>query len=293
LGVEYSTKVGYDAREMSNFFGTLDKMQSKSEEGGLPDWFSTHPNPADRVVDVRKEAEKKQLELGKKDLKIGRDRYLKTIHGMIFGENPRQGFVEKNVFYHPDLKFKFPVPAGWKLNNLPTQVQMIDSKEKGIILFTIAGTSSAKTAVDQFIEKTKSRVAKNEATKVNGLKARKVFSEIKDQSNVLRIQSYFIEMSGQVYVFHGFSSSTEFDNYQSIYTKTMMGFNRLKDKAKLNVEPDRVKIVKTKKAAKFRDILDKFKVPEDERDKLALLNGINLDDQVKANTQLKIINKGK
>jgi len=293
LGVEYSTKVGYDAREMSNFFGTLDKMQSNSEEGGLPDWFSTHPNPADRVVDVRKEAEKKQSELGQKDLKIDRDGYLKTINGLIFGENPRQGFVEKNMFYHPDLKFKFPVPADWKLNNLPTQVQMVDAEQKGIILFTLAGAASAKLAVDQFIEKTKAKVAKSEATKVNGLKARKVFSEIRDQSNVLRIQSYFIEMSGQVYVFHGFSSSGEFDNYQSTYTKTMMGFNKLKDKTKLNVKPDRVKVVKTKKAAKFRKVLDNLKVPEDERDNLVLLNGINLDDQVKANTQLKIINKGR
>ena len=41
LGVEYSTKVGYDAREMANFFSTLDKMQGQSEQGGLPDWFST------------------------------------------------------------------------------------------------------------------------------------------------------------------------------------------------------------------------------------------------------------
>ncbi|MCK4558728.1 MAG: M48 family metalloprotease, partial [Calditrichia bacterium] len=103
LGVEYSTKVGYDAREMANFFVTLDKMQSKNDQSGLPDWFSTHPNPADRVVNVRKEAEKKQAELGKKDLKIGQDRYLNTINGLIFGENPRQGFVENNVFYHPDL----------------------------------------------------------------------------------------------------------------------------------------------------------------------------------------------
>jgi predicted Zn-dependent protease len=293
LGVEYSTKVGYDSREMSNFFNTLDKMQSKSEQGGLPDWFSTHPNPADRIVDVRKEAEKKQSELGKKDLKIGRDKYLNVINGLVVGENPRQGFVEKNVFYHPDLKFKFPVPNGWKLNNLPTQVQMIDAKEKGIMLFRLAGTSSSKAAADQFIEKSKAKVAKNEATKVNGLKARKVFSELVDQSNVLRIQSYFIELSGEVYVFHGFSSSSEFDNYQSTYTKTMNGFNRLKDKAKLNVKPDRVKVVKVGKAGTFKQVLDEFKTPDKEREEIALLNGLNLNDKVKAGTKIKLIKKGK
>ena len=293
LGVDYATQVGYDAREMSNFFHTLDKMQSKSDQGGLPDWLSTHPNPADRVVDVRKEAEKKQAALGKKNLKINRDNYLNAINGLIFGENPRQGFVEKDVFYHPDLKFKFPVPAGWKLQNLPTQVQMIDAEQKGIILFTLAGTASAQTAADQFIEKTKANVAKNEQIKVNGLNARKVFSEIKDQSNVLRIQSYFIEMSGQVYVFHGFSSSTEFDNYQSTYTKTMSGFNQLKDKTKLNVKPDRLKIVNVKKAGPLKEVFNEFKVPMEEYEDIALLNGINLNDQVKVNTQLKLINKGK
>lgn len=293
LGVDYSTQVGYDAREMSNFFHTLDKMQGQSEQGGLPDWFSTHPNPADRVVDVRKEAEKKQATLGKKDLKINRNNFLNAINGLIFGENPRQGFVEKNVFYHPELKFKFPVPAGWKLQNLPTQVQMIDEKQKGIILFTLAGTASAKTAADEFIKKAKAQVAKNEQIKVNGLKTRKVFSEIKDQSNVLRIQSYFIEKSGQVYVFHGFSSSADFDNYQSTFTKTMTGFNKLTNKAKLSVQPDRVNIVSIKKAGKFIDILKNYKVPDKERENIALLNGFNLDDQIKAETKIKLIKKGK
>jgi predicted Zn-dependent protease len=293
LGVEYSTIVGYDAREMSNFFHTLDRMQSQSEQGGLPDWFSTHPNPADRVVDVRKEAEKKQAELSKKDPMIRRRIYLNNINGLIIGENPRQGFVEKDVFYHPELKFKFPVPSGWKFQNLPTQVQMIDGKEKGIMLFTFAGTPSSKSAADQFIEKTKAKVVKNEAIKVNGLKARKLFSEITDGSNILRVQSYFIELSGQVYVFHGFSSASFFEDYQATFTKTMKGFNKLKAKSKLNVQPDRLEIVKVKKAGTLKQALDGFKIPNEEQESIALLNGLNLSDNVKADVRIKIIHKGK
>jgi predicted Zn-dependent protease len=293
LGVEYSTKVGYDAREMANFFYTLDKMQGQSEQGGLPDWFSTHPNPADRVVDVRKEAEKKQAEMSAKDLKIKRNAYLNKINGLIVGENPRQGYVEKNVFYHPDLKFKFPVPNGWKLQNLPTQVQMIDAKEKAIILFTLAATASSKAAADKFIQDTKAKVAKNEATKVNGLKARKVFSQIADGSNILKIQSYFIEKGGQTYVFHGFCSSSFFEDYQSTFTKTMKGFNKLTSKSKLNVQPDRIKIVKVKKAETLKKIFKEFKVAEDDQESLALINGLNLTDTIKAETKIKIIKKGK
>jgi predicted Zn-dependent protease len=197
------------------------------------------------------------------------------------------------VFYHPDLKFKFPVPSGWKLQNLPTQVQMIDAKEKGIILFTLAGTPSSKTAADQFIEKTKAKVAKNEGTKVNGLKARKVFSQIADGSNILKIQSYFIEKGGQTYVFHGFSSSSFFEDYQGTFTKTMKGFNKLNDKSKLNVQPDRLKIVKAKRAGSLKQNLDAFKVTEKEQETIALLNGLNLNDEVKADAKIKIIQQGK
>ena len=118
LGVEYATKVGYDAREMSNFFHTLDQMRGTGEGSGLPDWFSTHPNPADRVVDVRKQAEEWRKKVDTADLKINRNEYLNRINGLVYGENPRQGYVENNVFYHPELKFQFPVLAGWKLINL-------------------------------------------------------------------------------------------------------------------------------------------------------------------------------
>ena len=291
LGVDYATKIGYDAREMSNFFATLDKMQSKNNQGGLPDWFSTHPNPADRVVAVLKESKKEQDITQNKELKINRDPYLDMINGLIIGENPRQGFVDNNMFYHPDLKFQFPVPAGWKLENLPTQVQMIDANQKGIILFTVAGKTSAKTAADQFVEKTKALVAKNEETKVNGLNARMLFSEISDQSNSLKIQSCFIEMGGEVYAFHAYSSVSEFGSYQSIFTKTLTGFSQLKDKARLNVQPDRVKVVKVKKAGTLKETLNEFNVPQKELDKLALLNGQNLNDQININTLIKIIAK--
>ena len=53
-------------------------------------------------------------------MKINRQQYLKLIDGITVGEDPRQGFVDGNMFYHPDLKFQYPIPDGWKLTNLPS-----------------------------------------------------------------------------------------------------------------------------------------------------------------------------
>ena len=66
LGVEYSSRDGYDATHMVNFFETLKRMNPGSDQKGLPDWFSTHPNPADRVAKVRLRAREWQNKLGLK-----------------------------------------------------------------------------------------------------------------------------------------------------------------------------------------------------------------------------------
>ncbi|NIR16083.1 MAG: M48 family metalloprotease, partial [Desulfobacterales bacterium] len=56
LGVEYASKVGYDASQMANFFETLERMHPHADKSGLPSWFSTHPNPEDREKVVRERA---------------------------------------------------------------------------------------------------------------------------------------------------------------------------------------------------------------------------------------------
>jgi len=46
LGVEYSSRIGYDARKMADFFQVLNKMNLADGENGVPTFLSTHPDPA-------------------------------------------------------------------------------------------------------------------------------------------------------------------------------------------------------------------------------------------------------
>ena len=153
LGVEYSSKLGYDATQMASFFETLERMNPGSDRSGLPGWFSTHPSPENRVQTVRGRAKEWQQELNQRDLIINRDIYLKQIDGLIFGDDPRQGYVADDAFYHPGLRFQFPVPAKWKLNNKPSQVQMISEGQDAIILFFVATGSSSREAARTFMNK--------------------------------------------------------------------------------------------------------------------------------------------
>jgi predicted Zn-dependent protease len=38
------------------------------------------------------------------------------IDGLVYGEDPRQGYLDKSnfVFYHPEMKFEYPIPRDWQ-----------------------------------------------------------------------------------------------------------------------------------------------------------------------------------
>ncbi|RMF55894.1 MAG: peptidase M48 [Calditrichaeota bacterium] len=290
LGVEYSTKVGYDAREMANFFETLERMQPAGG-GGLPDWLSTHPNPAERVKAIRKLALEWQQKIPNPNLKINRNAYLRRLGGLVYGDDPRQGYVEGNMFYHPTLKFQFPTPAGWKVINNPTQVQIVNSTEDAAILFTIAPQSNPADAAQAFITEANAQLVDATATKVNGLDARKVISDIATQSSVLRILSYFIRYKGTVYVFHGYTDRNSFGNFTTEFQRTMTRFRPLNDPAKINVKPVRLFIQKVQRKGTVRDVLKSLKVPDNQLEEIALINGVRLTDTLEAGTLIKIIKK--
>ena len=142
LGVEYSTKIGYDAQEMAEFFRTLDRLSKQAGAAQVPTFLATHPDPLNRYERVTKLAAEWQDKLDATDPEVNRNRYLRMIDGMVYGEDPRQGYVEQNTFYHPELKFQFRVPGDWALQNSPQQVQMAPKSGKALMAMTLAPGAS-------------------------------------------------------------------------------------------------------------------------------------------------------
>jgi predicted Zn-dependent protease len=291
LGVEYSTKAGYDSREMANFFTTLDKMSPDEQQGGLPGWFSTHPNPADRVPAVLTKSKEWQAKVGSQNVKINRDAYLRKIDGIVFGEDPRQGYFENNMFYHPDLKFQFPVPAGWETINTPTQVQMSSQEQNAILIFQLAKGTSPAEAANQFVSENQARVISNESKSVNGLSAQKVVSVIASEQSELQVMSYFIRKDANIFAFHGVTDAAGFAKNQTVFETTMGGFKNLSDPKKLNVKPARLQIKTISRTTTLRDALVSFGVAEEKLSDLALMNGMELGNSLPANSLIKIIEK--
>ncbi|MGB9630044.1 MAG: M48 family metalloprotease, partial [Thermodesulfobacteriota bacterium] len=237
LGVEYASKAGYDASQLANFFETLNRLNPGSDRSGLPGWFSTHPSPEDRIPAVRATAKEWQQRLGLKDLKINRDIYLKEIDGLIYGDDPRQGYVDENIFFHPQLRFQFPVPPKWKFNNKRSQVEMVNEAQDAVILFFFTDEISSREAARKFISKTGAITLRSESVSVNGLPSQRLVSDIRTQKGTYRLLSYFIEKDRKVFVFHGLTYIERFGNHSTLFDHTMRQFKDLTDPRKIHVKP--------------------------------------------------------
>jgi len=297
LGVEYSTAIGYDAVEMADFFQTLTRLTAKSGQS-IPDFLSTHPNPANRFAKVKQMAKQKQAIFAGQKFEVNRNEYLKMIDGIVYGEDPRQGFFENNAFYHPELKFQFPVPLGWRTLNSPAQVQMAPEDGKAMITMDLAGGTNLNAAATKFVQDNKLNVIETSNINVNGLPAIAMITESvptqeagQQPQPTLRILTYLISYGGAIYKFNGLAVNTDFNTYFSTMQAVMKGFKTLTDPEKLGRMPDVVKIVSVKSTGSLQQALSSYGVASKDLEDLAILNGMLLTDRVQAGMLIKVIGK--
>ena len=288
LGVEYSTKIGYDAQQMAGFFQTLARKQ---EEGtaAVPDFLSTHPSPEDRYQTVTQLAEQWQKKTNKANVAVNRDSYLRLIDGIIYGEDPKQGYVENQVFYHPVMKFQFPIPAGWNFQNTPQMVQMAPQDGKAMMMLTLAPGASLEEAAQQVLQAYQLQAKESRQVKVNGLPALALIAEQQQEQAVLRALAYLIQYGGNIFALIGVSNANDFNNYQPAFSNTMESFRQLTDIGKINRKPEKVRVKPVTKSTTLAQALRSFQIPEKRHEEVAVLNGMQLNDQLAAGTLIKVI----
>jgi predicted Zn-dependent protease len=296
LGVNYSSYIGYDAREMAGFFKTLQRKTANTESARIPEFMSTHPDPGRRFETVYELATEWQAENPSATLKINRDEYLKMIDGMIYGEDPKQGFTDNNVFYHPELKFQFPYPNGWQLQNSPQQVQMASKDGKALTIFTLSPQKSISAAKSEILTQLKLQVQRELNMTIGGLPAYGMVSNQVNQgqngqSQTLKVQTILIDYNDLIYVFHGVCDQKDFQQYEQSFDYIMTNFKRLTDPDRLNVKAEKIKVVTLRSAGTLSNALASFNIPSQRHNEMAILNGMEVTDQLEQGAKIKIVAK--
>ncbi|NNC93981.1 MAG: M48 family metalloprotease, partial [Chitinophagales bacterium] len=289
LGVEYSTKVGYNAIEMANFFKTINRLQ-EAAGASIPTFLSTHPNPGDRYKEVTRLANKwqKQLNVSPTNLNINRESYLQLVDGIVYGEDPRQGFFENNTFYHPDLKFYFPVPANWQTMNSPTAVQMAPQDGNALMVLQLSQSKTLKEAGEEFVNSNSLVVIESKNTTQHGKPVLKLLAK-QEQTDAngaviqtLMVLCHFVQHDGIIYQLYGLALDENYNNYSNFFLNTLNNFKTLTDPNKLNRLPARLEVKSVPSATTLQKALQLNGVGAGSLEEHAILNGMQLSDQLAA-----------
>jgi predicted Zn-dependent protease len=303
LGVEYSSKIGYDAHEMADFFGTLKRISENSGQV-IPQFMSTHPDPGNRLTRVHQLAKEYQAQ-HPGSYKADREQFLRLIDGIVYGEDPKQGFVENNVFYHPELRFQFPVPSGWQHENSPSQFQMADKDGKSAMILTLAKGNSLDEAAQALVQQLSLKVLESQRTTINGNPAIVMISQQQPQQqqgqpqpqqqtdprNTLQIGTWLIQYNNAIYALHGLATAADFNNAFRTFQSVAGNFRSLTDPDKLNRKPERILVRAAPRDGSFREVMTAMGMTSNRVEELGVVNGMKVDDRVARGSLVKTISR--
>ncbi|GAA4354931.1 M48 family metalloprotease [Hymenobacter saemangeumensis] len=291
LGVKYSTKIGYDASHMADFFQTLQRNEQQSGGSSVPTFLSSHPNSGDRYKTVKNLAAQARQQTGG-TLAVNRDQYLRAIDGLAYGNDPRQGFVEGGAFYHPELKFQFPVPQGWKHQNSPDKFQMAEPNGKAMLVLMAGGGSSLEDAAQSLAKQMSLQGAQAQKTTINSFPAIAIQGDQpaqQGQQGGARVLAHLIQDGQTIYALVGLTSPSAYSTYATTFSRVAQGFQRLTDASKLNRQPERIRIKAAAGATSLAQALSAAGVPAARHEELAILNGMQRNDRLSPGQLYKVV----
>lgn len=288
LGVEYAAKTGYAAAEGGQFFTSLKRISENSNQS-LPTFLSSHPDPGEREQTIPQKAQQWKDE-GYEQTIYDSEEFMNHIDGIIYGDNPRQGFSENGMFYHPDLEFQFPVPANWQVINQAQQVALVSPEENAVMIFQIdSEASTPRESVQNFLNSNELQAESQESTNSSGRwDAYVATTTAQGEQQELGVYVYALEYGGNVYRFVNYSSVDQYSGFEPDFEETTSGFDRLTNQQILNINPVRLNVVQTDRRARFSDFLPGSLPMNIQPEEIAILNQVQLDQTIEAGTTIKI-----
>jgi predicted Zn-dependent protease len=242
LGFRYALGQGYDVRYMDDVFRSLQRLGEASKQSPLPTWLATHPGEAERIqtIDAKLAAlQPNQLA----NAKVNAQGYMQRINGLVYGQNPRNGFFQGNTFYQPDLRFQMTLPSGWQGQNLTQAVVAVSPQQDAIIQLTLAQGNSPDAAARTFLSQQGIQAGQASRETVNGVPAVASTFQAQTEQGVIQGLAAFFTYNGTTYQVIGYTPAQKYAAYDPVFRQALGSFAPVTDPKILNVQPNKVSVV--------------------------------------------------
>lgn len=295
LGIRYMSRAGFDPRAMTSFLNKLrdhSRLQSVLR-GESPDkvdqfnYLATHPAPAERVSLAGALAAKTPV----RNPMLARDIYLRKIDGMLYGDDPEQGFIQGRVFAHPKQKFRFEVPPEFNLFN-SSQAVIAFGPQKSRIIFDMARKPSdgPLSYYLQSVWAKGRRLANVENITINGLKAATGTTELRTSDGVMDVRLLAIRRDLQtIYRFMFATPPSQSARLATGLQRTTYSFRLLTDHEAQALRPMNLKVRTVRRGDSVASLARHMPYPAQQIERFRVLNGLGKNDRLRSGQKVKIV----
>ncbi|MEL6737297.1 MAG: M48 family metalloprotease [Pseudomonadota bacterium] len=289
LGITYLTRAGYDPRAMGTVLSSLAAQNSldtrvQGRNASVPEWASTHPDPASRVQTALAKAQ------GLGTGATNRDAFLTRIDGLLYGDDPEQGIIDGNRFIHPELRLSFTAPQGFYMVNSSRAVTI--SGQSGQAQMTLAPYSgNLETYVRQQFSALggqNSTLAPQEMkrTTVNGLPAVYGFSRARNGNSQVDIVVFAYEFANnRAYHFAVIAPAGRAATFNSMF----QSMRRISASEAGAVVPKRIDVVTVQRGDTISSLSRRMAYSDNQEARFRVLNALGSSDQLRAGQKVKLV----
>lgn len=293
LGIQYLTRAGYDPRAMGTVLQSLAAQNAldarlQGRNASVPEWASTHPDPASRVQRAITNAQ------GLPGSVTNRDTFLTRIDGLLYGDDPEQGVIEGSRFIHPNLRLTFTAPQGFYMVNSTTAVSI--NGQSGQAQLTLAPYNGD---LDSYIRQQftalggqNSNLAPSsiQRTTVNGIPAAYGTARVNNGNSQVDVVIFAYEFArDRAYHFAAITPAGQGNTFNAMY----QSMRRISQSEADQVIPRRLDVVTVQRGDTVSGLARRMAYTDAQEARFRVLNGLGANDQLMAGQKVKIVVRGR
>ncbi|WP_085808182.1 M48 family metalloprotease [Sphingomonas sp. TZW2008] len=296
-GIRYLRRAGYDVYAAGDMLAALQRQETfltaaerRDTARGIPEWALSHPTTEHRIARARDAAD----DTGLKDDELPEraDAYLDAVDGLLWGDDPEQGFVLGRRFAHPIMRISFEAPPGFALTNGPQAIRLtgpngISGEFGGAPLAAPTLEAHAEALANHIVGDAPATLDDAVSTVINGIPAvlLRLRLAVRDGAVPLSIAVYD---GGDGQAYHFIVASPPANADAAAVAALFASFRRLSPEEAARLRPRFVRVVPVR-AGDTRASLSALNADAAPRALFDLLNGGKSTDPLTPGTRVKIV----
>ncbi len=287
IGVGISARAGFDPFGASRFLTDMQRNADIKAAGGNTDpraldFLSSHPATPERVKNALANARQfSSPGAGERD----RADYLASLDGVIYGEDPSEGFARGRRFQHPKLGFTFLAPPDFSLDNTSQAVLGLKNGGGEALRLDVVSVPAEQSLPDYLKSGWMENVDTSsiEEFTVNGFPV--ATATATGEQWAFRL--FAVRFGSDVYRFI-FAAKNKTAAIDRSFRESVSTFRRMSLKESEQVHPLRIKIV-TAGAHDTVEALARRMATDHQLERFRVINGLSANERLRPGEKVKIV----